>query len=72
MFDVSNLLDFGESKNKTETNFLLVHVSDPPVITVQPLNITKNETTSLTAHKNNVLLKCSYFANPQELKGVAW
>lgn len=31
----------------------------------------ENETTGLSVRKN-VLLKCKYFANPQELKGVVW
>ncbi|KAJ8922096.1 hypothetical protein NQ315_004028 [Exocentrus adspersus] len=50
---------------------IILDVRYPPVITLSPLNITVNETTSLSS-ENTVLLKCHYFANPQELKGIVW
>lgn len=39
--------------------------SDPPVVTVQPDNITVNETF-------DILLFCEYEANPRKLYDVRW
>lgn len=39
--------------------------TDPPVVSVSPLNITVNESA-------NPFLGCSYVANPQELQKVIW
>ncbi len=40
-------------------------ISDAPVVTVSPENITANET-------DEVMIYCSYEANPTALKSVRW
>lgn len=50
--------------------FYLFLSTDPPVITVKPLNVTVNESTDTNV--TSVFLQCVYFANPQELKGALW
>ncbi|XP_049818622.1 hemicentin-1 isoform X3 [Aethina tumida] len=59
-------------RNEPELHELIsMDVRYPPVVSVSPSYIVENETTGLSVRKN-VLLKCKYFANPQELKGVVW
>lgn len=42
-----------------------VYVTDPPIVSVSPENVTVNETT-------DVFLFCSYEANPNALESVSW
>lgn len=44
---------------------ILLFITDPPVITVNPLNATVNT-------GDSVLLYCDYVANPATLKSVVW
>ncbi|CAH0547572.1 unnamed protein product, partial [Brassicogethes aeneus] len=61
-------------KRRKEPEFhelLTMEVRYPPVVSVSPPNITRTEMTSSSVG-NELLLTCTYFANPQELKGVVW
>jgi hypothetical protein len=42
-----------------------VYVTDPPIVSVSPENVTVNETT-------DIFLFCSYEANPNTLESVSW
>jgi hypothetical protein len=55
---ISEILD-GFTKSK------FVCVSDPPIVSVSPENVTVNESP-------DILLSCSYEANPNTLESVSW
>lgn len=42
-----------------------LEISDPPIVSVRPENITVNETA-------DILLFCEYEANPASLTSVTW
>jgi hypothetical protein len=47
------------------TRSKFVCVSDPPIVSVSPENVTVNEST-------DIVLLCSYEANPNTLESVSW